>query len=58
MDPCNWFVCRSPSATLTLSGYWFLDDDNGPVNKQWEPPANVVQFIEKAHANDKKVVYM
>jgi sterol 3beta-glucosyltransferase len=39
------------------TGYWFLDE--GAVNdKQWQPPADVVDFIDTARNLGKKIVYI
>lgn len=41
-----------------LSGYWFLDDPDDSSSKKWEPPAGLLEFIDKAHSHGKKVVYI
>jgi sterol 3beta-glucosyltransferase len=38
---------------IRVTGYWFLDE--GP---KWTPPADLVDFIAKARADDKKLVYV
>jgi sterol 3beta-glucosyltransferase len=39
-------------------GYWFLDDSENSTAKKWEPPANLLEFIDKARAKQKKIVYI
>lgn len=41
-----------------LPGYWFLDDADNSTRKKWTPPEDLVSFIDDAHANGKKVVYI
>ena len=43
------------SRTFSLAGYWFLDD---PPNKVWDPPAGLLEFIQKARNDGKAVVYV
>ncbi len=43
--------------TNSISGYWFLDDaDVG--SKKWQPPADLISFIDKARKSKKKLVYI
>jgi sterol 3beta-glucosyltransferase len=35
-----------------------LDDPDDSSAKKWEPPADLVKFIDRAHAEGKKVVYI
>jgi len=63
MDPSNWCVplstgCRSLLPHLAWTGYWFLDDANDSTKKKWTPPADLVAFIDNAHAIGKRVVYI
>ncbi|KAF2195481.1 glycosyltransferase family 1 protein [Zopfia rhizophila CBS 207.26] len=38
---------------IRVTGYWFLDE-----SESWEPPADLLQFIEKARKDKKKLVYV
>lgn len=40
------------------SGYWFLDDPDDSSSKKWSPPDGLVEFIDQAHRDGKKVVYI
>ncbi|KAK7064572.1 sterol 3-beta-glucosyltransferase [Favolaschia claudopus] len=42
---------------IRVTGYWFLDDADVSA-KKWTPPSDLVNFIDKAHAEGKKVVYI
>lgn len=42
---------------IRVTGYWFLDDAD-VSSKKWTPPEDLVQFIDRAHAEGKKVVYI
>ncbi|KAJ7071464.1 glycosyltransferase family 1 protein [Mycena amicta] len=42
---------------IRVTGYWFLDDADVSA-KKWKPPADLVNFIDTAHAEGKKVVYI
>jgi sterol 3beta-glucosyltransferase len=42
---------------IRITGYWFLDAAE-VSNTTWTPPADVVAFIDGAHAAGKKVVYV
>jgi len=42
---------------IRITGYWFLDDADVGA-KKWTPPPGLVQFIDGAHAQGKKVVYI
>ncbi|TFK30745.1 hypothetical protein FA15DRAFT_662784 [Coprinopsis marcescibilis] len=42
---------------IRITGYWFLDDaDVG--SKKWTPSPSLVEFIDNAHNQGKKVVYI
>jgi len=63
MDPCDGYVpipitesCHRICSCFL--GYWFLDDSENSTAKKWEPPANLLQFIDKARAKQKKIVYI
>lgn len=42
---------------IPVLGYWFLEDAEVSAEK-WTPPADLVAFIDDAHALGKKVVYI
>ena len=42
----------------TVTGYWFLDESESSTEKIWEPPDDVINFIAKARADEKKIVYI
>ncbi|KAJ6501660.1 glycosyltransferase family 1 protein [Mycena vitilis] len=42
---------------IRVTGYWFLDDADVSA-KKWAPPPELVKFIDTAHAEGKKVVYI
>ncbi|KAJ7462788.1 glycosyltransferase family 1 protein [Mycena galericulata] len=42
---------------IRVTGYWFLPDADVSA-KKWTPPADLVKFIDTAHAEGKKVVYI
>ncbi|KXN81119.1 Sterol 3-beta-glucosyltransferase [Leucoagaricus sp. SymC.cos] len=42
---------------IRVTGYWFLDEADVSA-KRWTPPEDLVQFIDTAHHNGKKVVYI
>ncbi|KAK0221931.1 glycosyltransferase family 1 protein [Armillaria fumosa] len=46
--PLDW------SDTICVSGYWFLD--NPDLN--WEPPADLLTWMDKARADGKPIVYI
>jgi len=42
---------------IRITGYWFLDDaDVG--SKKWEPPSDLIKFIDNARKSKKKLVYI
>ncbi|WWC86113.1 uncharacterized protein L201_000984 [Kwoniella dendrophila CBS 6074] len=45
---------------IHVTGYWFLEnaDESAANEKKWTPPEGLVEFIENAHKNGKKVVYI
>jgi len=60
MDPCHrcGLAPLLDRSILTLGkGYWFLDDADVSA-KKWTPPETLVQFLDKAHSEGKKVVYI
>lgn len=51
------FVVPPPldySDWIRVTGYWFLDEGGD----KWQPPQDLVDFIEKARADEKKIVYV
>ncbi|KAG9223145.1 hypothetical protein CCMSSC00406_0000166 [Pleurotus cornucopiae] len=42
---------------IRVTGYWFLDDADVSA-KKWTPPPDLVKFIDSAHQQGKKVVYI
>lgn len=50
--PLDWYEW------IRVSGYWFLDNADDSASKKWEPPAGMLDFIQKAHDDGKKVVYI
>lgn len=49
--PLDWYEW------VHVTGYWFLDGNDDAGNK-WEPPADLVAFLDTAKALGKKVVYI
>ncbi|KAJ7584248.1 hypothetical protein C8J56DRAFT_893834 [Mycena floridula] len=47
----------SPVFIDVFAGYWFLDSAN-PGSKKWEPPADLLEFLETASKLQKKRVIM
>jgi sterol 3beta-glucosyltransferase len=45
--PLDW------SDWIRVTGYWFLDE-----GKDWQPPKELTDFIKKARADSKKLVYI
>nr|XP_019014859.1 sterol 3-beta-glucosyltransferase [Kwoniella pini CBS 10737]OCF53640.1 sterol 3-beta-glucosyltransferase [Kwoniella pini CBS 10737] len=45
---------------IHVTGYWFLEnaDESQSNEKKWTPPEGLVDFIEGAHKDGKKVVYI
>lgn len=39
---------------VKVTGYWFLDEGN----KDYKPPEDLVQFLEKAQKEKKKIIYI
>lgn len=50
--PLDWYEW------IRITGYWFLDDADDSTKKKWSAPADLVSFIDSAHALGKKVVYI
>jgi len=43
---------------VRISGYWFLDNPDSIAGRDWEPPDDLSQFIRKARADKKKLIYI
>jgi len=44
---------------IHVTGYWFLENaDESAKAKKWSPPEGLLEFIDGAHKNGKKVVYI
>ncbi|WVO17804.1 hypothetical protein L204_105502 [Cryptococcus depauperatus] len=44
---------------IHITGYWFLDKaDEKQDEKKWAPPEGLVTFIDKAHEQGRKAVYI
>ncbi|PWZ01322.1 hypothetical protein BCV70DRAFT_186689 [Testicularia cyperi] len=50
--PLDWFEW------IHVTGFWFLDNPDNSSSRRWEPPADLVSFIQTARANDRKLVYI
>lgn len=48
----------TPAGSPDRSGYWFLDQIEPEQPKDWAPPVGLLDFIDGAHNNGQKVVYM
>ncbi|KAI0724242.1 hypothetical protein C8T65DRAFT_733888 [Cerioporus squamosus] len=42
---------------IRVTGYWFLDDAD-VSSKKWEPPQDLLEFMDEARKANKKVVYI
>lgn len=49
--PLDWYEW------VHVTGYWFLDG-NDDAGQKWEPPEALVEFLTRAKAHGKKVVYI
>ncbi|GAA6057393.1 hypothetical protein JCM3770_000741 [Rhodotorula araucariae] len=43
---------------IHVTGYWWLDNPDDSKSKKWEPPEELVAFLEEAKQLDKKVVFI
>lgn len=43
---------------IHVTGYWFLENADQGAKKKWSPPEGLLDFIDNAHKDGKKVVYM
>ncbi|KAH7340399.1 hypothetical protein B0J17DRAFT_595429 [Rhizoctonia solani] len=50
--PLDWYEW------IRITGYWFLDDPDDSGSKKWTPPPDLVEFMETARRERKKIVYI
>ncbi|KAG8861039.1 Sterol 3-beta-glucosyltransferase [Serendipita sp. 411] len=50
--PLDWYEW------IRVTGYWFLDDSENSTAKKWEAPTGLLNFIDKARSEKKKIVYI
>ncbi|PWN53812.1 UDP-Glycosyltransferase/glycogen phosphorylase [Violaceomyces palustris] len=50
--PLDWFEW------IHVTGFWFLDNPDNSANKSWQAPSDLVGFINRARANNRKLVYI
>ncbi|KAN0063197.1 Sterol 3-beta-glucosyltransferase [Thecaphora frezii] len=50
--PLDWFEW------IHVTGFWFLDNPDSSSSRAWQPPADLLAFIDRARANDRKLVYI
>lgn len=43
---------------IHVTGYWWLDNPDDSTASKWEPPSDLLAFLDKAKAEDKKVVFV
>ncbi|GAA5830538.1 hypothetical protein JCM11251_002507 [Rhodosporidiobolus azoricus] len=43
---------------IHVTGYWWLDNPEDSKSKKWEPPEDVIKFLDEAKEKDKKVVFI
>jgi sterol 3beta-glucosyltransferase len=43
---------------IHVTGYWWLDNPDDSKSKKWEPPQELLDFLEEAKTKDKKVVFI
>lgn len=43
---------------IHVTGYWWLDNPDDSTASKWEPPADLLTFLDKAKAEGKKVVFV
>lgn len=43
---------------IYVTGFWFLDNPDNSESKKWQPPPELVAFIQRARANGRKLVYI
>ncbi|KAL9935558.1 hypothetical protein V8E36_005906 [Tilletia maclaganii] len=50
--PLDWYDW------IHVTGFWFLDGSDNTKTRKWEPPADLVAFIQRARERKRKVVYI
>lgn len=43
---------------IHVTGYWWLDNPDNSKTSKWEPPAELLEFLDRAKQNGKKVVFI
>lgn len=43
---------------IHVTGYWWLDNPDDSTASKWEPPADLLAFLDRAKAESKKVVFV
>ncbi|BGP37017.1 Sterol 3-beta-glucosyltransferase [Rhodotorula kratochvilovae] len=43
---------------IHVTGYWWLDNPDDSKSKKWEPPQELIDFLDEAEQHDKKVVFI
>lgn len=43
---------------IHVTGFWFLDNPDNSASRKWQPPEDLVEFIRRARAQDRKLVYI
>ncbi|KAM0746932.1 hypothetical protein T439DRAFT_318159 [Meredithblackwellia eburnea MCA 4105] len=43
---------------IHVTGYWWLDNPDDSAAKKWQPPTDLLEFLEKAKELEKKVVFI
>lgn len=43
---------------IHVTGYWWLDNPDDSKSKKWEPPKELLDFLDEAEKNNKKVVFI
>ncbi|KAK4052047.1 Sterol 3-beta-glucosyltransferase [Microbotryomycetes sp. JL201] len=43
---------------IHVTGYWYLDNPDDSSKSKWEPPQDLLDFLDKAKRLDKKVVFI
>ncbi|GJN87689.1 hypothetical protein Rhopal_000644-T1 [Rhodotorula paludigena] len=43
---------------IHVTGYWWLDNPDDSKSNKWEPPQDLLDFLDQAKSEDKKVVFI
>ncbi|GAA6041186.1 hypothetical protein JCM8097_008332 [Rhodosporidiobolus ruineniae] len=43
---------------IHVTGYWWLDNPDDSKSKKWEPPEDLLKWLDEAKEKDKKVVFI